>query len=138
MGEVDLANERDFAEDVFAGVELVHAAIDDGDGEAALVPEEHHDGHREEAVDLAGDGGEFAACVVAALQLDGDEDVGFEQAALDLRVAGFAAEFLIGELEEEIGGFPLGDECLFLIENAARSSLREGIQKRSRRRIAHR
>jgi hypothetical protein len=40
------------------------------------VLEDYHDWHGKEAVDLPGDGGEFAAGVVAALQLDGDEDVG--------------------------------------------------------------
>ena len=100
-------------------VELVSAAVDDGDGEAALVPEEHHDGHGEEAIDLPGDGGEFPASVVAAFKLDGNEDVGFEEAALDGVVgeeAGLAAEFLIGELEEKVGGFPVGEESLGLIE----------------------
>ena len=133
LGEVDPADEGDFAEHVLALVELVHAPVDDGDGEAALVLEEHHDGHGEEPVDLAGDGGEFAAGVVATLQLDGDENVGFQQTGLHRGVgeeAGFAAEFLIGELEEEIGGFPLGDEGLGRVESLAGA---EEIEKSLRR-----
>jgi len=132
IGEVDLADEGDLAEHVLALVELVHAPVDDGDGEAALVLEEHHDGHGEEAVDLAGNGGKLAAGVVAALQLDGDEDVGFEQAGFDRVVgeeAGFTAEFLVGELEEEIGGFPLGDEGLGLIKGVAGAEeIEEGLR----------
>ena len=133
LGEVDPADEGDFAEHVLALVELVHAPVDDGDGEAALVLEEHHDGHGEEAVDLPGDGGEFAASVVAALQLNGDENVGFQQTGLNRGVgeeAGFAAEFLIGELEEEIGGFPLGDEGLGRVKGmAGAEEIEEGLRR---------
>jgi hypothetical protein len=114
--EVNAADESHFAQDIFALVELVSAAIDDGDGESVAVLEDHHDGHGEEAIDLAGDAGEFASGVVGALQLDGDEDVRFEQAALDGIVGeegGFAAEFLVGELEDQVGGFPIGDEGFF-------------------------
>jgi hypothetical protein len=75
LGEGDVPDEGGFFEDVLAVVELVPAAVDDGDGEAVAVFEDHHDGHGEEAVDLPGDGGEFAARVVAAFQLNGDEDV---------------------------------------------------------------
>jgi hypothetical protein len=136
MGDGDVADEGGFFEDVLGVVELVPSAVDDGDSEGGVdilvrllagiadrivcaTFEDYHDGHGEEAVDLAGDGGEFAAWVVGALQLDGDEDIGFEQAALDGGIgeeAGFAAEFLIGELEEEVGGFPFGDEGLGMVE----------------------
>lgn len=94
------------------------------------MSEDHHDGHGEEAVDLAGDGGEFAPGVVGALQLDGDEDVGFEQATLDGVVGeetGFAAEFLVGELEEEVGGFPIRDEGLGLVERVAGGEVGEEV-----------
>ena len=119
LDEGDVPDEGGFFEDVLAVVDLVPAAVDDGDGEAVAVLEDHHDGHGEEAIDLAGDAGEFSAGVFGALQLDGDEDVGFEQAALNGVVgeeAGFAAEFLVGELEEEVGSLPLGDEGFGRIE----------------------
>ncbi len=122
IGEGDVADEGGFFEDILVVVELVPAAVDDGDGESVAMFEQHHDGHWEEAVDLPRDGGEFAARVVGAFQLDGDEDIGFEQAELDGVVreeVGFAAEFLVGELEEEVGGFPIGDEGFGLVEGVA-------------------
>ncbi len=84
--------------------------------------EEHHDGHGEEAVDLAGNGGEFTARVVAALQLDGDENVRFQEAGLNGGVGkerGFATEFLVGELKKQIGGLPLGNKGSGLIKGMA-------------------
>ena len=66
----------------------------------------------------------------SALQLDGNEDVGFEQAALDGVVgeeAGFAAEFLVGELEEEVGGFPVVEEGFGLIERVAGGEVIEKV-----------
>jgi hypothetical protein len=102
-----------FFEDVLAIVDLVPAAVDDGDGKPVAVFEYHHDGHGEEAVDLPGDGRELAARVVGAFQLDGDEDVRLEQAALHRIIGeegGFAAKFLVGELKEKVGGLPLGNE----------------------------
>jgi hypothetical protein len=122
LGEGDVADEGGFFEDVLAVVDLVLSPVDDGDGEPVTVFEDHHNGRKEEAIDLPGDSGEFTTGVVTALQFNSDEDVGFVQAALDGVVgeeAGFAAEFLIGELEEEVGGFPLGDEGLGLVERVA-------------------
>ena len=133
LGQGDPADQGDFAEHILALVELVHAPVDDGDGEAVLMLEEHHDGHREEPIHLAGDGREFATGVVAALQLDSDEDVGFQQTGLHRGVGeegGFAAEFLIGELEEEVGGFPLGDEGLDRIKGrAGAEEIEEGLRR---------
>ena len=133
LGQGDPADQGDFAEHVLALVELVRAPVDDGDGKAALVLEEHHDGHGEEAVDLPGDGGKLATGVVAALQLDGDEHIGFQQTGLHRGIgeeAGFAAKFLIGELEQEIGGFPLGDESLGWIEGiAGAEEIEEGLRR---------
>ena len=95
---------------------------DDSDGEAVAVLKDHHDGHGEEAIDLAGDSGEFASGVVGTLQLDGDEDVRFQQAALNGIVGeegGFAAEFLVGELEDQVAGFPLGDEGFLFVQRVS-------------------
>lgn len=73
--EFDVADEGGFFENVFAVVDFVPAAVNNGDGEAIAMFEDHHHGHGEEAIYLAGDGGEFAARIVAVLQLDGDEDI---------------------------------------------------------------
>jgi hypothetical protein len=70
IGERDVADDGGFFEDIFFRPHFVAAAVDDGDGEDGFpigeVLDEHHDGHWEDAVDLAGDGGELAAGVVAA------------------------------------------------------------------------
>lgn len=119
-GEGDITDDGDLAEHVLVGPHFVLAAVEDGDGEdggfVREVLDEHHNGHGEDTVDLAGNGSELAAGVVAAGQLDGEEEVGAEEAWLDggvLEETGFAGDFLVGELEEEVGGFPLGEEGLF-------------------------
>ena len=60
--------------------------------------------------------------MIAPLQLDGEEEVGAEEAGFDLGVreeGGFAGEFVVGELEEQVGGFPVGEEGFLLIEGAS-------------------
>lgn len=100
-------------------MELVLAAVDDGDGEAGTVLEEDHDGHGEDAVDLAGDGGELAAGVVGAGELDGEEQVGAEEGGLEISCrekVSSGGEIVTGELEEDVGGFPLSEEGFCGIE----------------------
>jgi hypothetical protein len=72
------------------------------------MPDEDHDRHGEDAVDLAGDGGELATGVVPALQIDGEEEVGLEQTGLDGGVLEKIAlldsgDILVAELEEDVG-----------------------------------
>ena len=84
--------------------------------------DEHHDRHRKDAVDLAGNAGKLAAGVVAAGQLYGEKEIGAEQAGIDggvLEEARVAGEFLVGELEEEVGGCPVGKEGFGLVEGGA-------------------
>ena len=82
--ERDVANEGHLLQHILVRVDFVLAAVDDSDGEAAVVLEQDHYGHREDAVDLTRDGRELAARVFAALQLDGKKQVGAKQAALDV------------------------------------------------------
>ena len=74
-GAVDAVDERHLAENVLAGVDLVGAAVDDGDGEQAVVGEQHHDGNLEEPIDLAGDLRELGARIGGALEGDVEEQV---------------------------------------------------------------
>ena len=115
LAEVDVPDEGGFFEDILVLVDLVTPTVDDGDGEPFPVFENHHDRHGKEAIDLAGDGGEFAACVFAAFQLDSDENVGLKKSCLHRGIgeeAGFAAEFLVGELKEKVRGLPFGTSAL--------------------------
>ncbi len=66
LGKGDIADERDLAENVLGRVAFMLTAIDDGDGEMVLMPEEHHHGHWEDAIDLTGYGREFSTRVFAA------------------------------------------------------------------------
>ena len=118
-GEGDVADEGDAAEHVLGLVELVGPAVEDGEGDEVAVLDEHHDGRGEEAVELASEAGEFAARVFALFELDGEEDIGAKLTGGDRgvgEVRGLAAEFLVGELEKEIGSDPIGEECFGLIE----------------------
>lgn len=158
VGERDVADEGDFFQYVFVGVDFVLAAIDDGDGEFFAVLQQHHDGHGKDAIDLSGNGGELAARIVGIFQLDGEEEIGAEQAGSDV---GFLEEgrrggqFFLGELEEDIGGLPLGEQGFLGIElkgsgleldevekglglraieqHRAVAAVAEGVQQRERR-----
>ena len=58
---LDVADERDAAEHVAAGIALVRAAVDDGEGQPAGVAEQHDDRHGKQAVELAGHVGQRGA-----------------------------------------------------------------------------
>ena len=98
----DVLDQRDLAQHILVVIALVQAAVDDGNGEPSADLEQHHHRHGEDAVDLAGDTSELAACVVAIRQFDGDEDVGLKQGGLDgliLEQRGAAGKLFIGKLE---------------------------------------
>lgn len=125
-GEADVADDGDFAEHVFFRFAFVGAAVDDGDGEDLffLLPvlDEHHDGHGEDAVDLPGDGGEFAAGVVGSAEFQREEEVGVEVALFDLvfvEEVGFSGQIPAGELEKEFDAFPIGHQGFVAVQFGA-------------------
>ena len=75
VDEIDFANESNFTQNIFALITLVYSPIDNGNGEAILMLKENHHRHVEYSIDLAGDGGEFATCIVSAFELNGDKNV---------------------------------------------------------------
>jgi hypothetical protein len=101
------------------------------------VLDEHHDGHGEDPVDLAGNSGELAASVGSvdggfAIQLNGEEEVGLEEAGFDLgffEEGGFAGEFVVGELEEEFGFRPIGEEGFLIVEGGVGIALSEEVEE---------
>jgi hypothetical protein len=67
FGNGDVLDERDLAQHVLGVIAFVLATVDDSEREAITDLEQHHHRHREDAVELAGNAGEFAAGVVTFL-----------------------------------------------------------------------
>ena len=110
----DVLDQRDLAQHILVVVALVDASVDDGDGKPPADLEQHHHRHGEDAIDLAGDTSELAACVVAIRQFDGDEDVGLEQGDLDgfiLEQRGAAGKLFVCKLEQQFSRLPACDQC---------------------------
>ena len=98
-------DQRDLAQDIFAFIALVLPAVDDGNGQITRHLEQHHDRHGENAVDLAGDSGQFAPCVITRLELHCKEHIGLKQGRSDGGVfeqRGVARKFLVSELKEKL------------------------------------
>jgi len=107
LRERDITDDGDLAKDVAGGVTLVLTTVDNSDRKNGLLVSEvlyeHHDGHGEDAVDLACNSCEFAPWIVATGQLYGEKEIGAEQAGIDrvvLEEARLAGELLVCELEE--------------------------------------
>ena len=119
---LDVADERDAAEHVAAGIALVRAAVDDGEGQPIGVAEQHDDRHGEQAVELAGHVGQRGAGVPCAPQFDGEEQIGFEQPGFEGRVLEQRAvglHFRVGQLKEQVGLVPLGELGLLRVQGLA-------------------
>jgi hypothetical protein len=93
------------------------------------MPKEDKDRLRDEAIQGAGDEGEFAAgngfAIWAWLKVEGEEEiglnnlgiVGIHETEIESTVGGLA-DFCIGELEKEVNGPPSVDERIFAGEKA--------------------
>ncbi len=53
-----------------------------------------------------------------------------------MKQTGGAGEFLVGELEEEVGGFPVGEEGLGFVESGVRGVGANVIEERARAGVA--
>ena len=96
-------DQRDLAQNVFAFIPLVLPTVDDGNGQITRHLEQHHDRHGENAVDLAGDSGQFAPCVITRLELHRKKYIGLKQGRSDGGVfeqGGVARQLFVCELEQ--------------------------------------
>ena len=120
--DVDLPYQRHVAQHVAAFVAFVRAAVDDGNGELAVVAERYHHRHGKQAVDLTCDGGEVGPRIPGAAQFDGEKEIGPRLARVDGRVLKqplVLAEFFVRELKEQVGLLPVRELGLVRIEGFA-------------------
>ena len=130
---LDVADEGDAAEHVAAGIPLVRAAVDDGEGQPIGVAEQHDDRHGKQAVELPGHVGQRGAGIPCAPQFDGEEQVRFEQAGCEGRVLerrAVALHFRVGQLKEQVGLCPVGELRLLRMENLAGGGFGHAAERR--------
>ena len=139
LADRDFADDCDFTQYIFCRIHFVLPAIDDGDRDDRLFVyamfDDDHYRHREHAIDLASDVGQLASGVVVAGQFDRKEQVGAEQARFDVVVleqGALARKFLIGELKQQVGRFPLVGKCFVGVEGGCRRVGGDEIQKSGR------
>ena len=126
VAALDVLDEGDLFEDVLAFIAFVQAAVDDGQRQRLSVAEQHEGRHGEELVEFAGDAGEGGARVVVPLQFESEEEVGIDDGTVvgafaleeELLVAG-GADFVVGQLEEEVDGFPFAGQGVLVVERFA-------------------
>ena len=94
--------------------------------------DEYHDGHGKDSVDLARNVRELATGVVSVFQFDREENVGLKQSCVDASLfeqTRVTRKLLIGKLEQEIGGLPVGSKRFRFVEVAAAGVGADEIEK---------
>src|SRR5262249_28192186 len=80
----DGLDQGDFAEHILFGIAAMEFAVDDGKARGFAMAEDGHGGHGKKAIQLAGGACQPRAGVLAAFEVDSEENVGLNIGVIDL------------------------------------------------------
>ena len=121
--DINILDERHLFEDIVLLLALTGSAVDDGEGERLPVLENQECRYDKQLVDFTGDIDKRGAGIGIAFEFDCEKKVGVIEGVIHAfifvkgyRVLCLLLNFVSGELEEEVGGVPLMQQCFLWVD----------------------